>query len=165
MKTPFSYPQIVSDSDIPETLSSLIAASESSILLSVYLFACNWHLPGVFVHDLQKSLKDAAERGVSVRCVLNRFRKVGKQRSLNRCAARKLAASGCIVRMANPTYVLHDKFWIFDDTSLFLGSANASPPSKFPVSNVALAANDPNTIAQARSVFETRWKFSSAYVD
>ena len=101
---------------------------------------------------LLRTLEYAAQRGVSVRLLLDAHKPAPREVALSRCDVRYLKG-----RSRRGGGVMHHKFAIFDEQTLVTGSYNWTPGAQFSNYENALFEDDPHVVRTYRQQFEELW--------
>jgi phosphatidylserine/phosphatidylglycerophosphate/cardiolipin synthase-like enzyme len=125
---------------------SMINNAEDSIDIEMYVLTSD---------DVVKALKNARDRGVVVRVILEK-RVIGAD---NNEAFEALSSHGIEVRWASETFKLtHSKFMLVDGRRVLVGSHNFSK-SALTMNREAsvIIENDPAVIGSFKKIFEEDW--------
>jgi len=105
------------------------------------------------VQDINRSLCQAAQRGVTVYALLHREAPRRPLYNINNKTIRNLRRHGIDARFALSSKVLHAKFWVFDQTTIIVGSHNISSRATTSNAEIALLIHDPHLASQLHGYF------------
>ena len=104
-----------------------------------------------------QALSRAAQRGVSVRLIVN-----PADDELDSVAYNTLTSNGVEIRMSRDVYI-HAKALVVDDETVVIGSHNPTATSLDENREVSIVLDDRVSIARATSVFDADWAASTPW--
>ena len=150
----FTDPQSVNDPDqlegsIPEQLIEYIDAAVTSIHIAAFEFD---------LAPVAEALISAAEREVEVQWVTDDEYGIEEDKKEGHRLFSKLGKAGIKVRDDGRRALMHNKFWIFDEKTVWTGSTNITVNGNFRNNNNVLVLHSPDVAAIYETEFTEMWK-------
>jgi phosphatidylserine/phosphatidylglycerophosphate/cardiolipin synthase-like enzyme len=136
-----------------------IQNADSSIDIVLYEF--KWYDSNNSVVKIRQALIDAAERGVSVRLILDQSEWYGQITELskeNKRTGDYLASNGIQVKYDSMKQTTHNKMLIIDDEIVILGSHNWGSSAFTKNNEASVMINDKGTAEYYEDYFENLWE-------
>lgn len=118
------YVRLVFDEQYFAVCLSMIRAAKENIFLSTFVVNLQAYRKQTKTQSLLGALKEAAQRGVEVKILLNRYQPQRKITKLNNLAALYLKGDNIDLRFLPDNRCCHAKFIVVDKKSFILGSHN-----------------------------------------
>ena len=149
----FTDPLTINDpanysNSIEQRLIEFINVSQTSIHIASFEFDLT---------PVAEALIAAHNRGVDVRWVTDDEYGLGADTDPGNGQFAMLQNAGIEVRSDNRTALMHDKFWIFDETVLWTGSTNITKNGIFVQDNNAIAFQSPELATIYEREFQEMW--------
>ena len=158
--SPADWISVLAGESYFERLPTLFGSAQRSIDVCMFhiAFPSEQHPTG----QLLEALRDAHDRGVAVRVLVDRDRTSDPYHStvINTRAKQFFADNGIDCRYDEEDRLLHSKFLTIDDALAIIGSHNWSAGSYFDFDDVSLAVRSEMFNATLRQRFETLWPSS-----
>jgi phosphatidylserine/phosphatidylglycerophosphate/cardiolipin synthase-like enzyme len=150
----FTDPQNVNDPNnlegsIPEKLIEYIDAAQSTIHIAAFEFDLT---------PVAEALIRANERGVEVQWVTDDEYGIEEDKADGLRLFPKMEKAGIKVRDDGRQALMHNKFWIFDEETVWTGSTNITVNGNFRNNNNVLVLHSPDVAAIYETEFTEMWK-------
>lgn len=134
-----------------------IKESRQGILVCTYEWAWYDGQRTGTVQDVNRTLCQAAQRGVLVQALMHNEppgRPLGK---INRKAAGRLRRNGVEVKLGGTARIIHAKFWVFDDEKAIVCTHNISRRATSSNVEVGVLLDDYKNVSTLRDYFWRLW--------
>jgi phosphatidylserine/phosphatidylglycerophosphate/cardiolipin synthase-like enzyme len=150
----FTDPQTINDPNnlkgsIPEKLIEFIDAAEKSIHIAAFEFNLT---------PVAEALIRAHQRGVEVQWVTDDEYGIARDKEPGRGQFAMLRKAGIKVQDDGRTALMHNKFWIFDEKTVWTGSTNITENGNFRNNNNVLVLHSPEVAAIFETEFTEMWR-------
>ena len=148
---------LLDSEDFLDVFANEVTTAHRSIKLSLYMLAESWGHPLPPRENLLKLLAKAALDGLDCRAILAIIPKRYAMPEFNMGAAKVLQEAGWHIRFMPAERFLHDKLFIFDNSTTIIGSHNLSKTAMMSSYNVSVKIESETFAQEANGSFWLRW--------
>lgn len=150
--------EIYINAALVHALPALIAAAETSIDLLVYCMSPLASTTSARQRALHSALQKPTHAGITRRVIIAHHGPLSPMSAANAAAAAQLARAGWIVATYPARPLLHAKMWIFDGSSVIIGSHNLTDAALHTNQEISINVESPETVQRCRYFFDGLWQ-------